>query len=80
MLPRADTTGFGKHQGKESITKVVRATNKAGAIFTARLDAMTSIPLRDQKVVVVDGKTNERVFDQWEVKIVDVNEISTLGR
>lgn len=80
MLPRSTTVDFGRREGKDTITKVVRAGSKPGAILTARLDAAQSIPLRSQSVFRVASKENDRFLNKWEVEIRDENELENLGR
>jgi hypothetical protein len=80
MLPRADTVEYGMKQGKDSVKKVVRATNKPGAILTARLDAIRNIPLRSQSVARVEIQETDRLLNKWVVEIRDNNELENLGR
>lgn len=80
MLPRASTVDFGMKEGKDTVTKVVRASSKPGAMLTARLDAIQSIPLRSQEVARVKIQETDRVFNKWVVEIRDNNELENVGR
>lgn len=80
MLPRATTTELGRSQGKDTITKVVRAASKPGAILTARLDAVQEIPLRSQEVARVNSMGNDRFLDKWTVEIRDTQDLENIGK
>lgn len=71
MLPRATTQKVGRNQGRDSVTKVIRATSKPGAIVTARVDALKIIPFRSQHVYRVESKEDNRLFSKWLVEIRD---------
>jgi len=79
MLLRSTTVDAGKAQGKDSVTKLVRASSKPGAIITARVDAIGQIPIRSQKIGVVQNKGNSRFLDKWKVEIRDKQELEDLG-
>lgn len=80
MLPRSTTTNFGKSQGKDEVTKIVRAASKYGAIVTARVDAISEIPIRSQQVGMVQSKETERFLNKWEVRIRDTRDFENVGR
>lgn len=80
MLPRADTTDFGSHNGKDAVTKVVRAASKPGAMLTARVDAIQNIPFRSQEIVEVENLDNNRLLNKWRVLIRDRQELENIGR
>lgn len=76
---RSTTVDLGKSQGRDTITKVVRATSKPGAIITARLDAATEIPLRSQRLESVKNLGTSRLFNKWEVELTDEQELEVVG-
>lgn len=80
MLPRADTVNFGVRNGKDAVTKLVRASSKPGAIITARIDAIQNIPLRSQSVARVEIQETDRFLNKWIVEIRDENELENIGR
>lgn len=80
MLPRVRTTELGKTDGRDTIEVVVRAASKPGAILTARADAVTSIPVREQSVDRVESLDNDRFLNKWKVEISDTESMKSLGR
>jgi len=78
MLPRSTTVEFDKIDQRETVTKMVRAASKPGAILTARVDAVRQIPLRSQDVTKVNSKGESRFLNQWEVEIQDRKDLKTI--
>jgi len=79
-LPRATTVGLDRIQGRDMVNIVVRATNKTGAIATARLEAMKTIPLREQQVERVRQRDTDRLFNKWEVEVSDKESMAEFGK
>jgi len=75
-LPRANTVELDRAQGRDMVNIVVRATNKTGAIATARLEALKTIPLREQQIESVRQKDTDRLFNKWVVEISDKESMS----
>jgi len=80
MLPRSTTVEIGRSEGRDVVTKLVRASSKPGAMVTARIDALSEIPLRSQRVIVVENLSNDRVLDKWKVEIKDTEDLRDIGR
>lgn len=80
VLPRATTTELGRREGKNTVTKVVRAASKPGAMLTARVDAIGEIPLRAQRVGRVESLGNSRFLDKWVVEVEDRQELESIGK
>jgi len=79
-LPRATTVGLDRNQGRDMVNIVVRATNKTGAIATARLEAMKTIPLREQQVERVRQRDTDRLFNKWEIEVSDKESMAEFGK
>lgn len=77
---RTEITEFSNEKGKETERVQVRAASKVGAIMTARARAISLIPFKEQEVVFVNNKSNERLLDQWEVVIRDKNTLEDIGQ
>lgn len=71
-LLRAQVVGMQDRQAKDTVKVVVRAGSKFGAIATARLAVIRTIPLRNQELFDVVNTSNTRFFDKWEVEISDI--------
>lgn len=80
MLPRSTTTDLGRSQGKDTVTKLVRAGSKPGAIITARVDAIQEIPIRAQEVGMVKSLDDSRFLNKWVVEIRDTQDLETIGK
>lgn len=78
MLPRSSTIESGRSEGRDTIVKHVRAGSKMGAMLTARVDAISEIPFRAQRVNRVESMGNARFLDKWKVYIVDEQEMETV--
>jgi hypothetical protein len=77
-IPRATTVGMERDRGKDMAEIIVRAGSKTGAILTARLEAVKTIPLREQKVVYIEQLDTDRFFNKWRVEISDQESVSDL--
>lgn len=75
---RTEIVDITEKQGKDTVSISVRAASKMGAILTARLAAISVIPIREQKVMVVNNLSNDRVFDKWKVEVADVEQMGSL--
>lgn len=60
--------------GKESVELAVRAASKPGAVMTARVEAVGTIPFRSQKVVKAQSEDNSRFLNKWSVVVVDTKQ------
>lgn len=69
--PRATVVNFGRSQGDDMAELIIRAGSKPGAILTARREAMSMIPLREQEVVYTEQMDSDRFLNKWRVKVVD---------
>jgi hypothetical protein len=58
---------------------IVRAGSKPGAMMTARLGAVSLIPLREQKVEYVEQVDSDRLMNKWRIRVVDRKSMSTIG-
>lgn len=77
--PRANIVDLGRNRGDDMVKVLVRAGSKTGAIVTARVEAMKSIPLREQNVEYVEQLDNSRFFNKWEVDITDQESMEPIG-
>ena len=77
-IPRATTVGMERDRGKDMAEIIVRAGSKTGAIVTARLEAVKTIPLREQKVVYIEQLDTDRFFNKWRVEISDQESVSDM--
>jgi hypothetical protein len=80
MLPRANLTDLDISEGKDVAVIEVRAASKQGAIFTARLEAIQSVPLREQSVHRIESMSNDRFLDKWTVEIKDKESLKAVGQ
>lgn len=77
-VPRATTVGMERSRGKDMAEIIVRAGSKTGAIVTARLEAVKTIPLREQKVVYTEQLDTTRFFNKWRIEITDQDSVSDM--
>lgn len=76
---RANIINLGRDRGDDMVEVLVRASSKTGAIATARLEATKAVPFRDQRVSAVRQLDSNRVFNKWEVDIVDEDSMEVVG-
>lgn len=77
-MPRATTVGMEQSRGKNMAEIIVRAGSKTGAIVTARLEAVKTIPLREQKVIYTEQLDTNRFFNKWRIEIADQDSTSDM--
>lgn len=78
--PRATTVGMDRNRGKDLAEVIVRGASKTGAIATARVEAMRTIPLREQQIEYVEQLDSDRLFNKWRVEISDQESMADLGK
>ena len=78
--PRANTVGMGQSRGKDLAEIVVRAGSKTGAIMTARVEAVKTIPFREQQIEYVEQLDSDRLLNKWRVEISDQESMADIGR
>lgn len=78
--PRASTVGIKRTRGMDTAEIIVRATSKTGAILTARIQAIGTIPLREQQIEYVEQLDTDRAFNKWRVEISDQETMANVGR
>ena len=76
--PRATVVDFGRSQGDDMAELIVRAGSKPGAMLTARVESVSMMPLREQKVEYVEQIDSDRFMNKWRVKIVDKKSMSNI--
>jgi hypothetical protein len=73
QIVNSDTTNRG-----QTVVVSIRAGSKTGAMLSSRLNAIRTIPLREQEVISVESVSNERFLDRWEVEISDQRSMSNI--
>jgi hypothetical protein len=77
-VPRATTVDMTRNQGKDEAEIIVRAASKAGAIITARANALSIMPVREQKIEYVEQMDSDRLLNKWKVRVKDQDSMANL--